>query len=264
VTGQVRTDSWDRWFPGGRRLRDHAADHETEFLVDDPPRSRRPWGGFALARSGRPDRCWSTSDRCLKAQVADIAAPAPAPTGAHSRAPDDAVRAAVARIRAAQRPVAIVGGACVPARSRRTTFVSLLGLPHASTLMALGAADPGDPHALGMLGMQGSSRPTKPCSAPSGDPLGMRFDDRVTGKPDASHACGGESTPTSTRPNSNKIIPADVTLHGDLRTRWRRWWRNSCARRFRALTPGRARRRNSAVRSRAIASRSTCSPRPMC
>jgi len=51
--------------------------------------------------------------------------------------------------------------------------------------------------------------------------------------------------------DSTRSSPPTSRFTATCATRWRRWWRNSCARRFRALTPGRARRRNSAVRSRA-------------
>jgi len=223
VTGQVRTDLMGT---DGFQEADVCAITQPitkrNFLVDDPAQIASTLAeAFALARSGRPGPVLvDIPTDVLKAQVADIAAPAPAPRPAPiPRAPDDAVRAAVARIRAAQRPVAIVGGGVrAGAVEAYRTFVSLLGLPHASTLMALGAADPGDPHALGMLGMHGLKAANKAVQrADLVIALGMRFDDRVTGKPDRFARGAAVIHADIDATEFNKIIPADVTLHGDLR-----------------------------------------------
>ena len=106
--------------------------------------------------------------------------------GAGPRASDAAVRDAVARIRSARRPVAIIGGGVrAGAVDLYRMFVAMLGLPHAATINALGAAAPGDPSYLGMLGMHGLKAANKAVQrADLIVALGMRFDDRVTGKPD--------------------------------------------------------------------------------
>ncbi|BDE07729.1 acetolactate synthase [Vulcanimicrobium alpinum] len=177
---------------------------------------------FALARSGRPGPVLvDIPNDMLKAQIGEIAVP-PAPVvrrASRARASDEAVREAVARIRAARRPVAIIGGGVrAGAVEAYRTFVSLLGLPHASTIMALGAAAQSDPNALGMLGMHGLKAANKAVQrADLLIALGMRFDDRVTGKPDrfARNATVIHADIDATE--FNKIISADVSLHGDLR-----------------------------------------------
>jgi acetolactate synthase-1/2/3 large subunit len=178
---------------------------------------------FELARRGRPGPVLvDIPNDVLKAAVKDVTDPPVKPfarEGAGPRASDAAVSDAVARIRSARRPVAIIGGG-VRAGSvdLYRMFTAMLGLPHAATINALGAAAPGDPSYLGMLGMHGLKAANK--AVQRADlilALGMRFDDRVTGKPDrfAREATVIHADIDATE--FNKIIGADVSLHGDLR-----------------------------------------------
>jgi acetolactate synthase-1/2/3 large subunit len=136
------------------------------------------------------------------------------------RADDAALDEAVELLRNAKRPVAVVGGG---ARSADATalyraFCAKLQLPHTATINGLGCAQPGDARFLGMLGMHGWKAANLAISqADVIIALGMRFDDRVTGRtdrfaPDATiiHA---DVDPCEL----NKIIPAAVSLRGDLR-----------------------------------------------
>jgi acetolactate synthase-1/2/3 large subunit len=180
---------------------------------------------FRLARSGRPGPVLvDVPNDVLKAQV--DAAPAPsaasAPRGAAKRPGphEDAVHDAVARLRRARRPVAIVGGGVrAGAVGAYRHLMRMLGLPHASTINALGAGHAGDPAYLGMLGMHGLKAANR--AVQRADlilALGMRFDDRVTGKPERfareAAVVHADIDPTE----FNKIVHADVTLHGDLGT----------------------------------------------
>jgi acetolactate synthase-1/2/3 large subunit len=177
---------------------------------------------FALARGGRPGPVLvDIPNDVLKAKIDDELATAPAPlrrTPAKPRANADAVRDAVARVRAARRPVAIIGGGIrAGGIEQYRALVGMLGIPHAATIMGLGAAAPGDPAYLGMLGMHGLKAANK--AVQRADlllALGMRFDDRVTGKPDrfAREATVIHADIDATE--FNKIIGADVALHGDL------------------------------------------------
>jgi acetolactate synthase-1/2/3 large subunit len=225
ITGQVRTDLMGTdGFQEADVCAITQAITKRNFLVDDPAQIASTLAeAFALARSGRPGPVLvDIPTDVLKAQVPADAADAPASLprrAAVPRASDDAIRDAVARIRAARRPVAIIGGGVrADAVEAFRTFVALLGLPHASTLMALGAAEPGDPHALGMLGMHGLKAANK--AVQQADliiALGMRFDDRVTGKSDRFARTAAVIHADIDATEFNKIIAADVTLHGDLR-----------------------------------------------
>jgi acetolactate synthase-1/2/3 large subunit len=223
VTGQVRTELMGTdGFQEADVCAITQAITKRNFLVDDASQIAPTLAAaFALARSGRPGPVLvDIPTDVLKAQAGELEAVAAPPSrSAVPRASDEAIRSAVARIRAARRPVAIVGGGVrAGAVEAFRTFVSLLGLPHASTLMALGAAAPDDPHALGMLGMHGLKAANKAVQrADLVLALGMRFDDRVTGKPDRFARGAAVIHADIDATEFNKIIPADVTLHGDLR-----------------------------------------------
>jgi acetolactate synthase-1/2/3 large subunit len=182
---------------------------------------------FALARGGRPGPVLvDIPNDVLKAAVTGAAAPGAGASavgpggrrGAGPRVCDAAVRDAVARIRSARRPVAIIGGG-VRAGSvdLYRMFTAMLGLPHAATINALGAAAPGDASYLGMLGMHGLKAANKAVQrADLIVALGMRFDDRVTGKPDRFAREASVIHADIDATEFGKIVCADVALHGDL------------------------------------------------
>jgi len=133
-------------------------------------------------------------------------------------------RTAIARaadlVRRAKRPLAIVGGGVrrgeeAVAQYRR--LVAMLGVPHTATINGLGAGEPGDHHYLGMLGMHGSKAAN--LAVHRADvilALGMRFDDRVTGRTDK-FAREAAIVHADIDPSEfSKIIPASVSLAGDL------------------------------------------------
>jgi acetolactate synthase-1/2/3 large subunit len=226
ITGQVRTELMGT---DGFQEADVCAITQgitkRNFLVTDATKiASTLHEAFALARSGRPGPVLvDIPNDLLKAQldaayVTDAVKPAARPATS-ARVSEAAVRDAVARIRAARRPVAIIGGGVrAGAVEAYRTFVSLLGLPHASTIMALGAASPNDPAYLGMLGMHGLKAANKAVQrADLLIALGMRFDDRVTGKPDRFARTAAVIHADIDATEFNKIIHADVSLHGDLR-----------------------------------------------
>jgi acetolactate synthase-1/2/3 large subunit len=226
ITGQVRTELMGT---DGFQEADVCAITQgitkRNFLVTDATKiASTLHEAFALARSGRPGPVLvDIPNDLLKAQldaayVTDAVRPAVRPATS-ARVSEAAVRDAVARIRAARRPVAIIGGGVrADAVEAYRTFVSLLGLPHASTIMALGAASPSDPAYLGMLGMHGLKAANKAVQrADLLIALGMRFDDRVTGKPDRFARTAAVIHADIDATEFNKIIHADVSLHGDLR-----------------------------------------------
>ncbi|MEH6979076.1 thiamine pyrophosphate-binding protein, partial [Bacillus pseudomycoides] len=85
----------------------------------------------------------------------------------------------------AERPLLYIGGGVIHADATEEllTFARENRIPVVSTLMGLGAYPPGDPLFLGMLGMHGTyaaNMAVTECDLLLA--LGVRFDDRVTGK----------------------------------------------------------------------------------
>ena len=103
-------------------------------------------------------------------------------------APDPAsVERAVEFLWNAERPYVYAGGGVISsgASAELVRFSELLGAPLAHTVMGLGAMPTGHPNFISMLGMHGSyaaNMGVTQCDALIG--LGVRFDDRVTGRLD--------------------------------------------------------------------------------
>lgn len=98
--------------------------------------------------------------------------------------PDEIDRIAQA-IRVAKRPLIYCGGGVVAANASDDLreFVRITGIPVTTTLMGIGAIPTDDPLCLHMLGMHGSvyaNWAVRDCDLLLA--LGVRFDDRVTGK----------------------------------------------------------------------------------
>ncbi|MGZ6217503.1 MAG: biosynthetic-type acetolactate synthase large subunit [Vulcanimicrobiaceae bacterium] len=144
------------------------------------------------------------------------AAPVPAVKPVPS---DDAIARCIDLLRAAKRPVAIVGGGARTANALESyrEFCARVRLPHTATINGLGCAQPNDPNFLGMLGMHGWKAAN--LAVTQADLIlafGMRFDDRVTGPPDR---FAQEATIVHADIDASefgKTVRADVCLHGDL------------------------------------------------
>ena len=131
-----------------------------------------------------------------------------------------AIERAIAILRNARRPLVIVGGGAriSGAVDEFREFVYRAGVPHAATINGLGCATPGDPTFLGMLGMHGWKAANRAVmTADAIFALGMRFDDRVTGRTDR-FATGARIVHADIDASEfDKIIPVELALHGDLR-----------------------------------------------
>ena len=93
------------------------------------------------------------------------------------------IETAIEAIKAAKKPIMMVGGGAQTASQEVMDFANKLGIPVITTLMGIGAFPAGDDLALGMPGMHGTvtaNRAITHCDLLIG--AGMRFDDRVTGK----------------------------------------------------------------------------------
>jgi acetolactate synthase-1/2/3 large subunit len=126
----------------------------------------------------------------------------------------------LALIRRAKRPVIFAGGGVINAKGAEplTALARRLSAPVTTTLMGLGAFPGTDPLWLGMIGMHGTYRANM--SVNGCDLLiavGVRFDDRVTGKIDTFARDASivhiDIDPTSIRKN----IPVTIPVVGDCR-----------------------------------------------
>jgi len=120
----------------------------------------------------------------------------------------------------AERPVIFAGGGIILSKAAEelTRFARTAQIPVTTSLMGLGAFPGTDPLWLGMIGMHGTFRAnmsTSRCDLLLA--VGVRFDDRVTGKTDAfaaqSEIVHIDIDPTSIRKN----IPVSVPVVGDCR-----------------------------------------------
>jgi acetolactate synthase-1/2/3 large subunit len=148
------------------------------------------------------------------------------------------IEAAHELLEASKKPVVIVGAGCKLSGATRAfrRWCEITQVPVTETLLGLGSVDPNYSGRLGMLGMHGLRRANK--SVTEADlviGMGMRFDDRVTGKVD-------EFAPNAKilhieidRAEVGKIITPDVSVNADLRAALEAWLAPARRRRAAAL-----------------------------
>lgn len=153
--------------------------HELEDIVNE---------AFYLAQEGKPGPVVIDIPKDVTAQlteyrgdqnaalVFEAVKPKPSP---------ESIESAVEKILSARQPVFYVGGGVVSAGAadELARLIEMLGVPVTPTLMGLGGFPSADPHCLGMLGMHGTYAAN--LAVAESDLLiavGVRFDDRVTGK----------------------------------------------------------------------------------
>ncbi len=121
-------------------------------------------------------------------------------------------------IESSERPMIFAGGGVILSKASRelTELARKARIPVTTSLMGLGAFPETDPLSLGMIGMHGTYRAnmcTSACDLMIA--IGVRFDDRVTGKTDAfasqSQIVHIDIDPTSIRKN----IPVTIPVVGD-------------------------------------------------
>jgi len=131
------------------------------------------------------------------------------------------LRKVVNLIDSAERPVIFAGGGIILSGAAKalTAFARTMQIPVTGSLMGLGGFPGSDPLWLGMIGMHGTYRAnmsTSFCDLLIG--IGVRFDDRVTGKTDAfasqAKIVQVDIDPTSIRKN----VPVTIPIVGDCRS----------------------------------------------
>ncbi len=177
---------------------------------------------FYIASSGRPGPVLIDIPKNVSATAIDYKPP-PKKIKLKSYSPTynpnvKQLRKVVELIKNAQKPVLFTGGGVIlsKAANELTELARKAQIPTTASLMGLGGFPGSDPLWLGMIGMHGTYRAnmsTGECDLLIG--VGVRFDDRVTGRIDAfaPHAkiVHIDIDPTSIRKN----IPVTVPVVGD-------------------------------------------------
>jgi len=141
---------------------------------------------FRIAASGRPGPVVVDVPKDVQSETVELAAlPEPARPDPAPRCSEDELARAAALIDAARRPVLLVGAGVIAAGASALLrrMVERASLPVAATLLGLGALPHDHPLFLGMVGMHAArytNRLLDECDLLVG--LGVRFDDRATGK----------------------------------------------------------------------------------
>ncbi|MGF1509386.1 MAG: biosynthetic-type acetolactate synthase large subunit [Myxococcota bacterium] len=123
-------------------------------------------------------------------------------------------------IRTSCRPLALVGHGIIKsgAAPELFEFIERTQIPVASTLLGLGSFPASHPLHLGMLGMHGEMWVNN--AVQESDliiALGMRFDDRVTGKPSTFAPNARKIHVEIDAAEINKNVKVDLAIHGDVR-----------------------------------------------
>jgi acetolactate synthase I/II/III large subunit len=226
ITGQVGTsaigsDAFQEAYTTGLAM--HCTKHS--YLVTDA--AQIPdivHEAFHIAATGRPGPVLVDIPKDVLNQETEWSTPSlaglpgykPPSSNGHPRQ----IKAAVALIESAQRPVLYVGGGVIRsgAAAELAAFAEAANVPVVTTLMARGAFPDDHPLALGMPGMHGTYTATT--AIQRSDvlvALGARFDDRVTGKVDA-FAAGAKIIHIDVDPAEiGKVRNADIPIVGDAR-----------------------------------------------
>ncbi len=176
---------------------------------------------FQVARTGRPGPVVVDIPKDVAAEKSTWyrhELPPSLPPSDRAELSLEMVAMAVKSLMGAKRPVLYIGGGVVSSEAspELRELAEKLSIPVTSTLMGLGAFPSSHPLYLGMLGMHGTY-----CAnmAISGADLilavGVRFDDRVTGKVDE-FGRQAKIIHVDIDPRSiNKIVPVQIPIAGD-------------------------------------------------
>ncbi len=176
---------------------------------------------FFIATSGRPGPVLVDIPKDVSINVIDYKAPKKVELKSYkpTYSPNvNQLKKVVDMIKDAQKPVIFAGGGVILSGGAKelTAFARKSQIPLTASLMGLGAFPGTDPLWLGMIGMHGTYRANMSigeCDLLIG--IGVRFDDRVTGRIDAfapnAKIVHVDIDPTSIRKN----IPVTVPVVGD-------------------------------------------------
>ena len=224
ITGQVRTDMIGTdAFQEADMVGITRSCTKHNFLVksiEELPRVLKD--AFFIARSGRPGPVLVDLPKDVSVSEAALEIPdrSGIPMSKFTPLHDPLDLQAMARlIRSARRPLIYAGGGVIHAGASKelNAFARKTGMPVTLTLMGLGATPASDRRFIDMLGMHGSYRAN--LAVTHCDLLiaiGVRFDDRVTGKI-SEFAAGAKKVHLDVDPTSiNKNVKVDLHVLGDL------------------------------------------------
>jgi len=187
--------------------------------IDDLARILRE--AFFLARSGRPGPVLVDIPKDIARATAGYKSPKAVKMPSYNPTYNPnmhQLQKVVKLVQDARRPMIFAGGGVILSKSapELTEFARKAKIPVTTSLMGLGAFPGSDPLWLGMLGMHGTYRANMSTSACDLlIAIGVRFDDRVTGKTDAFAAQSKivhiDIAPTSIRKN----LPVTIPVVGD-------------------------------------------------
>jgi len=176
---------------------------------------------FYLARSGRPGPILVDIPKDITKEVIEYTPPGEVKLKSYNPTYKPnmmQLKKIVKLIKGSKRPIIFAGGGVILAKGSQelTELARKTQIPVTTSLMGLGAFPGSDPLSLGMIGMHGTYRAnmvTSVCDLMIS--VGVRFDDRVTGKTDAfaaqSQIVHIDIDPTTIRKN----IPVTVPVVGD-------------------------------------------------
>ena len=179
---------------------------------------------FFLASSGRPGPVLVDLPKDVSVTKVDYKPPKKVKLKSYNPTYKPNVRQlhqVVKMIKAAKKPVIFAGGGVILSKAAKelTKFARKTQIPLTASLMGLGGFPGSDPLWLGMVGMHGTYRSNMSigeCDLLFG--IGVRFDDRVTGRIDAFAPSAKivhiDIDPTSIRKN----IPVTIPVVGDCKT----------------------------------------------
>ncbi|MDG2220921.1 MAG: biosynthetic-type acetolactate synthase large subunit [Rubripirellula sp.] len=165
--------------------------HYLVTKIADLPRIMKE--AFFIAQSGRPGPVLVDVPKDVQlGDLTDIDMDPPMDLPGYRPTPpaiaSETVRQIAAAIKLARRPVIYAGGGVITgsASEELREFVTKTGIPATTTVMGIGAIPPEHEHSLDWLGMHGAAYANyavRDCDLLIA--LGVRFDDRVTGKVEA-------------------------------------------------------------------------------
>jgi acetolactate synthase-1/2/3 large subunit len=190
--------------------------------VEDLPQVLKE--AFHIARSGRPGPVLVDIPKNVQVAKTDYRTISKVSIKSYNptyRPNSKQLRKAADLVHNAKRPVIFAGGGVIISSASKAlaALARDLQIPVTTSLMGLGAFPGSDPLWLGMLGMHGTYRANMAISnCDVMIAVGVRFDDRVTGKTDC-FACNAKIVHIDIDPTSvRKNIPVAVPVVGDCKT----------------------------------------------